>query len=83
MAANYEFLYRMWSGFVQGTEAVRERRSASWRRLRSTTGLMKTAQLAISLALRATRTVLPIYRPGENSYEAWYTREIRPGFLKL
>jgi hypothetical protein len=49
------------------------------RRLRSTTGPTKIAQMAIAYALRSTRTVLPIYRPGENSYKAWYEREIRAG----
>jgi hypothetical protein len=83
MAGSYEFLYRMWSGFVHGTEAVRERRSATWRRVRSTTGLVTSAHLAVSFALRATRTVLPIYRHGENSYETLYKSEIRPAYRAL
>jgi len=82
-SGSYEFLYRMWSGFVHGTDTVRERRSGSWRRVRSATGLTTATQLAISFALRATRTVLEIYRPGEDSYQSWYTREIRPGFMNL
>ena len=79
LSGSYEFLYRLWSGFVHGTDAVRERRSADWRPLHTIEQAGTVGMLATGFALRATQTVLLHYRPGEEqSYKSWYTSEIKP-----
>jgi len=85
--AEYDRLYRYWSSVVHGEDAdlylitLADYRGA-FRPVRDPKDLPRIASLAVALMLRATRSMVTFYRPGED-LAPWYKREIQGPWKQL
>jgi hypothetical protein len=81
-AAEYDVLYREWSGPTHASDLSRQiitgRGTIAFRRLRDPEMFNKVISFAVNFAVKGTRAVLLHYRPEEErAWAAWYVREVR------
>ena len=87
--AQYDFLYRLWSGLTHAGDLSRYLTRTSGgvpaiRPLRNPEGIREVSSMAASFILDATRKLLGKYRPGEEtSFARWYVREVRERYFAL
>jgi len=88
--AQYEILYRSWSGLVHGTDIINEKLSlvepgvAAFSQLRYPSETPFVTQMAITFGLSAIRFMSNHYVPEKLKENAdWYKREIEVAYLNL
>jgi hypothetical protein len=88
--AQYEILYRSWSGLVHGTDIVNEKLFiveqglAAFAKLRYPSDAPFVTIMAISFGLSAIRLMSDHYLPDKKLENAdWYKREIEKSYLEL
>jgi len=90
MQASYHILYRQWSNSTHGTDIIQGNISrspsgeTSIHQLRLPKEPEVLTVLAVSIALKLFRLFIARYAPHKSTeYKSWYTREIRPTYLRL
>ena len=88
--AQYEILYRSWSGLVHGTDILKDKFSiegpgvVSFSQLRLPSDAPSVALLTITFGLSAIRTLTNHYMPERAKENAeWFLKEIRNSYLNL
>ena len=88
--AQYEILYRSWSGLVHGTDIVNEKLSivepglAAFTQLRYPSAAPFVTLMAITFGLSTIRIISNHYLPDKIQENAdWYKRELEKSYMKL
>ena len=84
----YEILYRSWSTTVHAQDllpfiAQTPKGEATMGALRDPNLVRETARFAAPILLEATRRVLKKLRPGEDSFDAWFRKDVLALYLSV
>lgn len=88
--AQYDILYRSWSGLVHGTDIMKDKFSiegpgeVSFTQLRFPLGVPFVSLMAITFGLSAIRILTQNYIPDRSADNAiWYKKEIRDAYMNI